>query len=148
MPAFRINFFFQSVSITLRHRKKLKSVLIHLIHQEKKIIKAGEVNVIFCNDEYLHNLNTKFLKHNTLTDIITFDYSEDDKIVGDIFISTERVRENARIFSQHSGMELSRVIIHGFLHLCGYKDKAKEEKEIMTQKENFYIRDFEQLINL
>jgi probable rRNA maturation factor len=147
MPAFKINFFFQSVSISLRHRKKIKSVLFQLINQEKKTITSGEVNVVFCNDEYLHELNTKFLKHNTLTDILTFDYSEDSKIGGDIFISVERVKENAKTFSQNSRRELSRVIIHGFLHLCGYKDKTKQEKKNMTLKENFYIENLEQLID-
>jgi probable rRNA maturation factor len=147
MPAFKINFYFQSVSISLKHRKKLKSVLFQLINQEKETIKSGEVNVVFCNDVYLHDLNTRFLKHNTLTDIITFDYSEESNIGGDIFISVERVRENAKSFSQHSGTELYRVIIHGFLHLCGYKDNTKEEKKNMTIKEDFYIKNLEQLID-
>jgi rRNA maturation RNase YbeY len=147
MPAFKINFFFQSVSISLRHRKKLKSVLVQLVHLEKKIAKSGEVNVIFCNDDYLHGINTKFLKHDTLTDIITFDYSEGNKLVGDIFISVERVRENAKTFSQSSSKELYRVIIHGFLHLCGFKDKVREDKRLMTLREDFYLEDLEKLIN-
>ncbi len=147
MPVFKINFFNQSVSLSLRHRKKLKLVLIQLINQEKKSITSGEVNVIFCSDEYLYSLNTSFLNHNTLTDIITFDYSEGNTLGGDIFISIERVRENAKIFLQSSKTELSRVIIHGFLHLCGYKDKTKREKKLMTLKEDFYLDDLEKLIN-
>jgi probable rRNA maturation factor len=147
MPAFTINFFLQSVSVSLRHRKKLKSVLTQLINQGKNTFFSGEVNVVFCNDDYLLGLNKQFLKHDTLTDIITFDYSEDNKLVGDIFISVERVKDNAIKFSQSSSKELYRVIIHGFLHLCGYKDKAKEAKRIMTLKENFYLEDLEKLIN-
>jgi probable rRNA maturation factor len=147
MPAFTINFFLQSVSVSLKHRKKLKSVLVQLINREKKTFFSSEVNVIFCDDEFLHGLNTKFLKHDTLTDIITFDYSEDTKLVGDIFISVERVRDNAIKFSQSSSKELYRVIIHGFLHLCGYKDRAKEEKRTMKLKENFYLEDLKKLIN-
>jgi rRNA maturation RNase YbeY len=147
MPAFKIHFFFQSVSLSFRHRKKLKSVLIQLINLEGKTIKSGEVNVIFCHDDYLHDLNTKFLKHDTLTDIITFDYSEGNKLGGDIFISAERLRDNAKIFSQSLSKECYRVIIHGFLHLCGFKDKAKEEKRLMTLREDFYLEDLEKLIN-
>ncbi|MEI6852737.1 MAG: rRNA maturation RNase YbeY [Bacteroidota bacterium] len=147
MPAFKINFFLQSVSVSLRHRKKLKSVLTQLINQEKKSFFSGEINVVFCNDDYLLGLNTQFLKHDTLTDIITFDYSDGNNLMGDIFISVERVRDNANTFSQSSSKELYRVIIHGFLHLCGYKDKAKEAKRIMTHKEDFYLEDLEKLIN-
>jgi rRNA maturation RNase YbeY len=92
------------------------------------------------------DLNTRFLKHKTLTDVITFDYSEGCTLGGDIFISVDRVRENAKTFLQSSRLELARVIIHGFLHLCGYNDKTKEEKKLMTVKEDFYLDSLEKLI--
>jgi probable rRNA maturation factor len=147
MPAFKIHFFAPSVTISLKHRKKLKAILIQLILQERNIFQSGEVCVIFCDDHYLYSLNTEFLKHDTLTDIITFDYSEGNKIYGDIFISIDRVKENAKTYSQPFRKEMSRVIIHGFLHLCGYKDKETKEKILMTRKENFYLDGFEKIIN-
>jgi len=93
------------------------------------------LNFIFCNDDYLHNLNVQYLDHDTLTDIITFTYS-DDSIEGDIFISIERVKENANNLNIPFEKELHRVMIHGVLHLLGLKDKTKEDKEIMTKNEN------------
>jgi len=139
MPAFEINFFTQSVNVSLRNRKNLKECLIRLINLENKFIRTAGVNVIFCDDPYLYELNTKFLKHNTLTDIITFSYSSGNDLKGDIFISIDRVKENAKMYAQLYRNELLRVIIHGFLHLSGYDDKNSKEKEIMTQKENFYL---------
>jgi len=97
------------------------------------------LNIILCNDEYLHKLNLSFLNHDTLTDIITFDYTESDIISGDIFISISRIKENANKYSLAIKEELHRVTIHGILHLCGYGDKTKREKEIMTSKENEYL---------
>ena len=96
----------------------------------------GELNYIFCNDTYLHKLNVEFLKHDDYTDIISFDYSIGKRISCDIFISVERVRENAKEFTQKLDNELHRVIIHGVLHCMGYKDKGKKEKEIMRAEEN------------
>lgn len=105
--------------------------------ESKKI--AG-VNVIFCSDKFLHSLNTKYLKHDTLTDIITFDYSESDNAIsGDVFISIDRVKENAKKYKVFFPVELHRVIIHGFLHLAGYKDKHIDEKQVMTSKEDYYL---------
>lgn len=102
--------------------------------------KVGELSFIFCNDAYLHKMNVEYLSHDTLTDIITFDNSdEENKIEGDIFISVERVRENAVTLKTAFEQELRRVIIHGVLHLCGYKDKTKQEVQIMREKEDFYI---------
>jgi rRNA maturation RNase YbeY len=99
----------------------------------------GEINYIFCEDNYLLKKNQEYLKHNTLTDIITFDYSEGNKLSADIFISVERVKENAVIFAVSFEQELKRVIIHGILHLMGYKDKSEEESKIMRSKEDFYL---------
>ena len=99
----------------------------------------GEINYIFCEDNYLLKKNQEYLNHNTLTDIITFDYSEGNKLSADIFISVERVKENAVIFAVSFEQELKRVIIHGILHLMGYKDKSEEESKIMRSKEDFYL---------
>jgi len=96
----------------------------------------GELNYIFCDDDYLLKLNVKFLEHDTLTDIISFDYTMGKLISGDIFISVERVRENAKIFSQTIDNELYRVMIHGVLHYMGFKDKIEKDKEVMRFEED------------
>lgn len=100
---------------------------------------VGEINFLFCTDEYLHKINLEFLDHDTLTDIITFDYSSEKDLAGEIYISLDRVSENAREFEQDLNAEIKRIIIHGVLHLIGYKDKSPEEKEQMTSKEDYYI---------
>ncbi len=102
--------------------------------------KEDEINYIFCDDEYLHKLNVEFLNHDTLTDIISFDYSVGKTIQGDIFISIERVKENAEDFKVSFSEELFRVIVHGVLHYCGYKDKSEGDASIMRQKENHYLK--------
>jgi probable rRNA maturation factor len=142
VPAITINFFAQSITLKLKKRKILKKFLIDLINRENAGMKSGEVNVIFCVDNYLHNLNKKYLQHTTLTDIITFDYSAGNRLIGDIFISVERVKENAKKYSQPYTTELIRIIIHGFLHLFGYKDKNENDKQQMTQMENYYLEVF------
>jgi len=101
--------------------------------------KEGDINFIFCDDDYLWELNVKHLKHNTLTDIISFDYSLGKIVSGDIFISIDRIRENALKFKVKVDDELHRVIIHGILHFCGYKDKTKEDKLLMRKKEDYYL---------
>ena len=101
--------------------------------------KLEEINYVFCDDEYLHKLNVEFLNHDTLTDIISFDYSIGKIIQGDIFISVERVLDNAKDFDVLFEDELNRVIIHGVLHYCGYKDKTEEDAEDMRSKENHYL---------
>jgi probable rRNA maturation factor len=100
----------------------------------------GEINYIFCDDEYLLKLNIEFLNHDTLTDIISFDYTLGKQINGDIYISIERVKENASDFNVDFLAELSRVIVHGILHYCGYKDKIKSDELKMRAKENYYIK--------
>jgi rRNA maturation RNase YbeY len=101
--------------------------------------KIEEINYVFCDDDYLHKLNVEFLDHDTLTDIISFDYSMGKIIQGDIFISIERVADNAKDFGVDFTEELHRVIIHGILHYCGYKDKTDEDASIMRSKENHYL---------
>lgn len=95
----------------------------------------GEINYIFCDDEYLHNINMQYLNHDTLTDIISFDYCIGDLISGDIFISIERVQDNAKDYEVSFNEELLRVLAHGVLHYCGYKDKTDKEAELMRTKE-------------
>ncbi|MDD3004313.1 rRNA maturation RNase YbeY [Flavobacterium sp.] len=97
--------------------------------------KEGEINYIFCNDDYLHKLNVEYLDHDTLTDVISFDYSVGNELHGDIFISIERVKDNANDFNVSFEDELKRVIIHGVLHYCGYKDKSPEDEALMRIKE-------------
>ena len=121
----------------LQNEDSISEWLKHAIRLEKKAL--GEINYIFCDDEYLLKKNQDFLNHDTLTDIITFDYSEENKLSADIFISLERVKENALIFAVPFEKELKRVIIHGILHLIGYKDKSEEETKTMRSKENFYL---------
>jgi len=102
--------------------------------------KEGEINYIFCDDEYLHDINIKYLNHDTLTDIISFDYSVGKELHGDIYISVERVKDNAKDFEVDFKEELRRVMVHGVLHYCGYKDKSEEDKSVMRSKEDFYIQ--------
>lgn len=99
----------------------------------------GEISFVFCDDPYLLALNQEFLNHDTLTDIITFDNSLGKQLHGEIYISTERVRENAEIFAVPFLEELSRVLVHGILHLCGYKDKTEDQEKEMRGKENYYL---------
>jgi probable rRNA maturation factor len=100
-------------------------------------VKKAALAYVFCNDEYLLEKNQQFLDHDTLTDIITFDLSENEKeLVGEIYISVDRVKDNALKYSTDYNTELHRVIFHGALHLCGFKDKKKEDKALMTQMEN------------
>jgi len=104
--------------------------------------KEGDINYVFCDDEYLHKLNVEFLDHDTLTDIISFDYSVGKELHGDVFISIERVRENADDFSEAFTKELKRVMVHGILHYCGYKDKTEADAKTMRERENHYLNLF------
>ena len=100
----------------------------------------GDISFVFCSDDYLLDVNRKYLKHDFFTDIITFDYVENSQINGDIFISVDRVKDNSVQFNTSFSNELHRIIIHGVLHLLGYKDKKKEDKKLMTDKEDFYLK--------
>jgi len=111
-----------------------------IIESENKL--EGEINYIFCDDDYLHKINLQYLNHDTLTDIISFDYSEGNFLQGDIFISIERVQDNATDFNISLLDELKRVMAHGILHYCGYKDKSAEEEKIMRQKEEEKMKMF------
>lgn len=118
----------------LDNQSEIDSWISNVISREDK--KVGEINYIFCDDDYLHKINVEFLNHDDLTDIISFDYTLGNIINGDIYISVERVRENASIFNVSFEEELHRVIIHGILHYIGYKDKSEADKKIMRNKEN------------
>ena len=107
-----------------------------IVSEDKEL---GEINYIFCDDKYLLKKNQEYLQHDTFTDIITFDYTEENRLCADIFISIERVKENAITFAIPFETELRRVIIHGVLHLMGYKDKSQEDAEIMRSKEDYYL---------
>jgi rRNA maturation RNase YbeY len=124
----------------LTHESAVESWIGRVIASEQK--SEGELSYIFCDDAYLLELNQQYLQHDTLTDIISFDYSLGNELNGDIFISVERVRENAEIYNQLFENELLRVIIHGVLHYCGYKDKTEADEQLMRQKENEKIAMF------
>lgn len=110
------------------------SWLSAVISSEKK--KEGDINYIFCDDDYLHKLNVEYLDHDTLTDVISFDYSLGNEISGDCFISIERVVDNAKDFNVGFDEELRRVLVHGLLHYCGYKDKSEADEAMMRKKED------------
>ena len=127
-------------SFKLTNEIQIATWISEVILSENK--KEGEINYIFCDDNYLLNLNNQYLNHDTLTDIISFDYSVGNELHGDIFISVERVEENAVDFSVGFEEELKRVLVHGILHYCGYKDKTEEQEQEMRQKENEKIKMF------
>ena len=126
--------FNSETSFTLKNQKKLVKWISDVISSEG--FQVGEINYIFCNDSYLNKVNQEFLNHDTFTDIISFDYTLGKEVGGDIFISTERVLENAEKFNEVFENELYRVMIHGILHFMGYKDKTKKEKTLMRTKED------------
>ncbi|MEX8547327.1 MAG: rRNA maturation RNase YbeY [Mucilaginibacter sp.] len=141
MPA-KINFFTEETDFKLKNKKTLRTWIEQTLLAEKRILK--EINFVFCNDAYLLKINQDFLQHDTYTDIITFDNSETaEEIVSDIFISVERVAENAKSFQTPFLQELHRVMIHGVLHLAGYKDKSAKDVKTMRSKENFYLSSLE-----
>ncbi len=131
-----INFYYET-DFKLGDEKTVSEWIINAIIEEVKT--EGELNFIFVDDDYLHKLNIEFLQHDTLTDIITFDNSIGNILHSDIYISVERVADNAKDFESNFNEELSRVMIHGILHLCGYKDKGANDTEVMRSKENYYL---------
>jgi len=136
-----IQFHTQDLKFTLKNKTLLKTWISSTIKKKKR--GEGQLNFVFCSDEFLLKMNKQYLHHDTYTDIITFDYSSENKtkaISGDIYISIERVIENAEKFSKTFEDELHRVMIHGTLHLLGYKDKSKTEKAEMTKQEDSCLR--------
>jgi len=133
-----INFFKEDVSCPGLDREKFKKWVTEVIKTYDK--EPGELAFIFVSDDYLYKMNKKYLNHDCYTDVITFDYSKENIISGDVFISVDRVKENADKYGVTFINELSRVIIHGVLHLIGFKDKTEEEKNFMRQEENKALR--------
>lgn len=133
----KIDFFYENIQPLLLQKSKIKKHLNYLVKSELK--QLGDVCFIFCGDEYLLAMNKQYLDHDYYTDIITFDYVEGKIISGDLFISIDRVNENAKEFGIEFKRELLRVMFHGVLHLCGYKDKTEYEKKQMREKEDFYL---------
>jgi probable rRNA maturation factor len=131
-----INYFSKNDFI-LKNKLKRKRWLKEVIKQESCYL--GDINYIFCSDDQLLEINIQYLTHDYYTDIITFDYKENLSISGDIFISTDRVKDNAVINNVDFDDELNRVIVHGILHIIGYKDKLKDDIKLMRKKENIYI---------
>ena len=142
-----ILFFSQDISFSLKKKSEIKKLILALIRKEKR--KAGDISFIFCSDKFLLALNKKFLRHDTLTDVITFPYAspltplqrrgEKGALSAEIFISIKRVKANAKKFEVLFENELRRVMIHGVLHLCGYKDKTAAEKKEMRKREDYYL---------
>ena len=140
MPA---RFYEQEVAAKLKDKRKLSAFLDKLISKHLKNIKKIQLQYIFCDDSYLLAMNQQFLNHDTLTDIITFDMSEqEDEVTGEIYISIDRVAENAKKFSVAYKDELHRVIFHGALHLCGFKDKKTADKEEMRKQEDKCLKEY------
>jgi len=134
-----INFNYES-EFTLDNEEAIATWLSSVIVSENK--SEGEINYIFCDDEYLHKINVEYLNHDTLTDIISFDYTMGNEISGDIFVSIERVLDNSKDYNTSFEDELKRVLVHGVLHYCGYKDKSEEDEALMRSKEDEKISMF------
>lgn len=135
-----ISFFAEDIDFTLKNKQKIRQWIVNTV-KEEGFVRIAELNFVFCSDSYLLDINKQYLNHDTYTDIVTFDNSGQEHVItGDIFISIDRVRDNAFKFGVSEWDELCRVIIHGVLHLCGYLDKKKADKILMTQKEDVYLK--------
>jgi probable rRNA maturation factor len=133
----RINFFYEEIPEFKIDYRTIKIIIRKIIKDYN--YKTGEINIIFSNDNYIVDINKKYLNHDYYTDIITFDYCEKAIISGDLFISGERVKENSLLFSVEFKNEINRVLFHGILHLVGCNDGSEEEKKIMKNRENYYL---------
>ena len=136
-PLTKVRFFFEHKKFSLEKRAELKAFIEYLFKREKK--KLSSINYVFCSDKRLLEINRQFLNHDFYTDIITFDLSESDSTQAEIYISVDRVKDNAKSLGTSFKSELHQVIFHGALHLCGYKDKTQAEQLKMRQKEAFYL---------
>jgi rRNA maturation RNase YbeY len=133
-----IKYYSEDVSFPKLQRRRTTNWIKSVIEAEGG--NSGDISFVFCSDTYLLDINKRFLKHNYFTDIVTFDYVVGNKIGGDIFISIDRIAENKIDFNTTFENELNRVIVHGILHLLGYNDKHKNDKLLMTEKEDYYIK--------
>lgn len=143
LPSYAKSILFNLVDLpfTIRQKTAIRNWIIQVVLKEHKT--PGFISYNLCSDKYLLSVNKKHLSHNFLTDIITFELSDGDQISGDIYISIERVKENAKTHNTLFHVELKRVLVHGVLHLCGYKDKSPEEAQLMRKKENYYLSLFD-----
>lgn len=132
-----VSYFLQDIDFVFKH-KRLNNSWLKLV-AESEIKKLGNINIIFCSDNYILDVNVKYLGHDYFTDIITFDYCEKNILSGDLFISIDTVRDNAEFYKTEFKDELNRVIVHGLLHLIGYDDHTPQEQKIMREKENYYL---------
>lgn len=132
-----ISYYFQDTDFKFRDRRKTNEWL--KLAAESEIRRIGNISIIFCSDNYVLDINRKYLQHDYFTDIITFDYCEGDRLSGDLFISVDSVRENSVEFGTEFKDELNRVIIHGLLHLVGYDDHTEKDIKLMRSKENYYL---------
>ncbi len=132
-----ISYFVQDTNFKFVKRR-LNNAWLKLV-AVSEVRKLGNINIIFCSDNYILDVNMKYLQHDYFTDIITFDYCENNVLSGDLFISVDSVRENSVFFKTEFSDELNRVIVHGLLHLIGYDDHTPEEQKVMREKENYYL---------
>jgi len=132
-----INFFTEDTSLPLFNQSSVATWLCNVCESENK--ELDEVSIIFCSDDYLLTMNNEYLQHDYYTDIITFDYCVDNQVVGDLFISVDRVTDNAKFNQVSFDNELLRVMVHGILHLIGFKDKSDEDSKLMRLKEDEYL---------
>jgi rRNA maturation RNase YbeY len=131
------DFHSENISFKLQKKPAVISWLSFSVSNELKV--PGDISFIFCSDDFLHTMNQKYLDHDTLTDIITFDYCEANTINGEMFISIDRIKYNSQIFNVSFQDELHRIMIHGLMHLCGYQDKTTANQKVMKEKEDFYL---------
>lgn len=139
----KISFFYEDIDFKLPQINKHKKWIRHIINKDN--FELNYINFIFCSDTYLHSINLEYLNHDTLTDIITFDYSEESTLEGEIYISIDRVKDNAKDIKIEFEEELRRVMAHGILHMMGFGDKTEDEKSIMRRKEDSCISLYQQI---
>ncbi|MCQ2134628.1 MAG: rRNA maturation RNase YbeY [Bacteroidales bacterium] len=132
-----VSYFFEQTKFQFKQRR-LNNAWLRLV-AESEVKKLGQINIIFCSDNYILDINQKFLQHDYFTDIITFDYCEGNVLSGDLFISVDSVKENSVFYKTEFEEELNRVIVHGLLHLIGYDDHCDEDIKVMREKENYYL---------
>lgn len=132
-----VSYFFEQTKFQFKQRR-LNNAWLKLV-AESEVKKLGQINIIFCSDNYILDINQKFLQHDYFTDIITFDYCEGNVLSGDLFISVDSVKENSVFYKTEFEEELNRVIVHGLLHLIGYDDHCDEDIKVMREKENYYL---------
>lgn len=132
-----VSYFIEDVKFEFKH-KRVNNAWLKMV-AESEVKKLGNINIIFCSDNYILDVNMKYLQHDYFTDIITFDYCEKNILSGDLFISIDSVRENSVFFGTEFTDELNRVIVHGLLHLIGYDDHTEADQKVMREKENYYL---------